>query len=302
MGYINFRIFLLDKQPYPCYFWKCNGLDHFTIIVCELQGHANLHLPFHIGLIMVIEKLGSKRHKNPEPLYIQIAESLIAQIETGELAPDERLPSERDLSKRLNVSRMTLRAALRELDSRGLLVRRPGDGTYIAEPKIDRHADKLVPFTQSMQQRGYKISSKLIVFEQRLANVSMAKRLEIPVSSPVYLSQRVRYINQEPVLLENCTMPVGIFPNFDKYDLESRSLYEIMETEYGILAHHSEQSLEAVVAGEYESELLKIDQGAPLMLERRLGFDEDERPFEYGHDLYRGDRFRFFTDTAFMEL
>jgi GntR family transcriptional regulator len=250
---------------------------------------------------MFPDQLRDKNYKTSVPIYIQIAESLLAQIETGELTPDERLPSERDLSNRLNVSRMTLRAALRELDSRGLLVRRPGDGTYIAEPKIERHADKLVPFTLSMQKRGYKINSKLIVFEQRLANVSMAERLHVPVSTPVYFCQRVRQINQEPVLLENCTMPVEIFPEFGKYDLEKRSLYEIMETEYGVIAHHSEQSLEAVLAADYEVELLQVSQGAPLMLERRLGYDQNNRPFEHGHDLYRGDRFRFFTEIAPLE-
>ena len=250
---------------------------------------------------MIPARLSDKNYKTSVPLYVQIAESLLAQIETGELTPDERLPSERELSKRLNVSRMTLRAALRELDSYGLLVRRPGDGTYIAEPKIERHADKLVPFTTSMQKRGYKIHSKLIVFEQRLANVATAQRLRISVSTPVYFCQRVRQINQEPVLLENCTMPVEIFPKFGNYDLENRSLYEIMETEYGVVAHHSEQSLEAVVAADYEAELLCVEQGTPLMLERRLGYDRDNQPFEYGHDLYRGDRFRFFTEIAPLE-
>lgn len=235
------------------------------------------------------------------PLYVQIAQSLLAQINSGDLLPEERLPSERDLSNRLQVSRMTIRAALRELDSKGLLVRRPGDGTYIAKPKIERHADKLVPFTDSMQSRGYRISSRLIVFEQRLADVSVARDLHIPVSTPVYYCQRVRLINNEPVLLENCTMPVDFFPNFGEFDLEKRSLYEIMESEYGVIPHHSEQSLEAVVATGFEAELLNIETGAALMLERRLGYDQHNRPFEHGNDFYRGDRFRFFTKIAPLE-
>ena len=90
------------------------------------------------------------------PLYVQIAESLLERIRVGELVPEERLPSERELSKSLNVSRMTLRAALRELDNKGLLVRRPGDGTYVAKPKIERQAAKLVPFTENMRSRGYR--------------------------------------------------------------------------------------------------------------------------------------------------
>lgn len=235
------------------------------------------------------------------PLYMQIAQGFLAQINSGDLAPEERLPSERELSSRLQVSRMTIRAALRELDSKGLLVRRPGDGTYIAKPKIERFADKLVPFTVSMQRRGYQIGSRLVAFEQSLADVSLARDLQIPVSTPIYSCQRVRLINQEPVLLENCTMPVALFPNFGEFDLEKRSLYEIMETEYGVKPHHSEQSFEAVVATEFQAELLNIETGAALMMERRLGFDKNNRPFEFGNDFYRGDRFRFFTKIAPLE-
>lgn len=236
------------------------------------------------------------------PLYVQIAESLLERIRVGELVPDQRLPSERELSKSLNVSRMTLRAALRVLDNKGLLVRRPGDGTYVAKPKIERQAAKLVPFTESMRSRGYQTRARLIVFERRLAEVSVANKLKVPVSAPVYYFQRLRLINKEPVLLETCTMPIYRFPDLEKHDLEARSVYEILETEYSIMPHHSEQSLEAVSATDFEAELLGLEPGTPLMLERRLAFDKDGYPLEYGHDLYRGDRFRFITEIAPMEF
>ncbi|MEA3351797.1 MAG: GntR family transcriptional regulator [Chloroflexota bacterium] len=239
-----------------------------------------------------------KRLRAAVPLYIQIAESLLDRITSGELAPEERLQSERDLSQSLNVSRMTLRAALRVLDNKGMLVRRPGDGTYIAKPKIERQAAKLVSFTDGMRSRGYQASAQLIVFERKLAEVSIASKLQVPVSAPVYYFQRLRLINQEPVLLETCTIPIYRFPNLEEYDLEKRSIIEIMETEYGIAPHHSEQSLEAVSATDYEAELLNIEAGTPLMLERRLAFDKDDSPLEHGHDLYRGDRFRFITEIA----
>ncbi len=247
-------------------------------------------------------KVTSDRFNMAVPLYVQIAESLLERIRVGELVPEERLPSERELSKSLNVSRMTLRAALRELDNKGLLVRRPGDGTYVAKPKIERQAAKLAPFTESMRSRGYRASARLIVFERRLAEVSVASNLKIPVSAPVYYFQRLRLINKEPVLLEKCTMPIYRFPNLEEHDLEKRSVYEIVETEYGIAPHHSEQSLEAVSATDFEAELLGIESSSPLILERRLAFDKDDHPIEYGHDLYRGDRFRFVTEVAPLEM
>jgi len=239
--------------------------------------------------------------KTSIPLYIQIAESLLEQIMSGELAPNERLPSERELSKTLNVSRMTLRAALRELGNIGLLVRRPGDGTYISKPKIERQAAKLVPFTEGMRNSGYQTGAKIIAIEQRLAELGVAGQLKIAVSTPIYYIQRLRFINREPVMLEKFSVPVYRFPNLDTQDLETHSFYKIAESEYGITIYQAQQSLESVSATEVEAELLEVEPGAPLMLERRVAFDPEHRPVEYGHDLYRGDRFRFITEIASLE-
>lgn len=74
------------------------------------------------------------------PLYAQIAEGILDRIESGELAPGDRLPSERKMSRMLGVNRLTVRRALEVLASQGLLLRRQGDGTYVAEPKIARQA------------------------------------------------------------------------------------------------------------------------------------------------------------------
>lgn len=236
--------------------------------------------------------------KTAVPRYIQIADSLRQQIESGELAPGDRLPPERELSETWQVSRMTLRAALGSLESQGLLTRQQGAGTFVAEPKFERQAGKLVPFTEAMRNRGYKTGARIIMCEQRPAATSTAQKLQLPPAAPVYVIHRLRLINDEPVLLEKFAMSVTLFPDLASHDLEGRSVYEIARTEYGIIASEAQQSLEPVVATEYEAELLGIEPGAPLMLERRLAFDQEKRPFEYGRDLYRGDRFRFITEIA----
>ncbi|MCP4419207.1 MAG: GntR family transcriptional regulator [Chloroflexi bacterium] len=236
--------------------------------------------------------------KTAVPRYVQIADSLLQQIESGELAPGDRLASERELSETWEVSRMTLRAALQSLESQGLLERRQGAGTFVAAPKYERQAGKLVPFTEAMRKRGYKTGAQIIMNEQRSATASIAQKLQISTGAPVYVIHRVRLINDEPVLLEKFTMSGVQFPDLESHDLENRSIYEIARTEYGIIASEAQQSLEPVLATEYEAELLGIESGVPLMLERRLAFDQEKRPFEYGHDLYRGDRFRFITEIA----
>ena len=236
------------------------------------------------------------------PLYIQIAEGLLDQIESGELSPGDRLPSERKLSEGLGVNRMTLRRALRLLETQGLLVRRRGHGTYVAEPKIERQASQLVPFTRGMERRGYVPGARVITLEKRPAEAAVAQELGLSISAPVYFLRRLRLINQEPVMLERLTVPAHRFPDLERYDLSSRSVYDVMEKEYGITVVRARQSLEPVVATEYEAELLEIKPGAPLMLERRLGLDQEDQPVEHGKDLYRGDRFRFVTEIAPLEL
>jgi len=235
------------------------------------------------------------------PLYIQIAEGLLDQIESGELSPGDRLLSERELSKALGVSRMTLRRAFRLLETQGLLVRQRGDGTYVAEPKIERQASQLVPFTRGMERRGYMPGARVITLEKRPAEAAVARELGLSISAPVFFVRRLRLINQEPVMLERFTAPAHRFPGLDRYDLSTRSVYDVMDKEYGVTVDRARQSLEPVVATEYEAELLEVEPGAPLMLEQRLSLDQEGQPVEYGRDLYRGDRFRFVTETALLE-
>jgi GntR family transcriptional regulator len=154
----------------------------------------------------------------PAPLYIQIAESLLSRIESGELPPGARLPPERELGQTLGVTRATIREAFNVLEDRGLLIRRQGQGTFVTTPKIERQAAKLVPFTKGMEKRGFKTENKMIALQSIPAEASMAAELQIPVSDPVFFIHRVRQINKEPVLMERLFVPGSRFPDLDRYD------------------------------------------------------------------------------------
>ncbi len=232
------------------------------------------------------------------PIYMQIANHLLDQIESGKLKPGDRLPTERELSKSYNVNRLTVRRAFQSLEFKGLINRLQGSGTYVAEPKIERQASFLISFTRGMQRRGFIPGAKIIRFERRAVEDPIGKELQLADSAPIYNIHRLRLLNQEPVLLERLSIPVARFPDLELYDLSKRSLYEVMEKEYSVSVVHARQSLEPVLASKYEAELLEIRKDTPLMLERRLAFEKDGQPVEYGRDLYRGDRFLFVTDIA----
>jgi GntR family transcriptional regulator len=241
------------------------------------------------------------RHTSDVPLYVQIADSLLDRIESGRLLAGDRLPPERELSEALGVNRLTLRRALRVLESQGLLIRRQGSGTFVADPKIERQAGRLISFTHGMQRRGFMPGARVVRFDERPVEASLAAVLHLPLQAPVVDLLRLRFLNEAPVMLEHYVMSVRRFPDLQRFDLERRSMYEVMETEYGVHIRRARQSLEPVTASEYEAELLDISPGAPLMLERRLAYDQDGQPVEHGRDLYRGDRFRFVTEIAPLE-
>lgn len=241
------------------------------------------------------------RLKKSVPLYIQIAESFADQIESGELAPGTRLMGEREMSEVLSVQRETVRQALTMLQNQGLIQRRHGSGTFVAEPKIERAAGRLFPFTWAMQRKGFSPGARVIRMERTLCNPAVAHELDLQVSSVIYQMERLRFLNQEPVVIENVFIPAELFPDMERFDLNMRSLYEVFETEYGSRVSQARQSLEAVVAFEFEADLLGIKKGDPLMLERRLTFDQHDRRVEYSKDLFRGDRFRFTTERTPLE-
>jgi GntR family transcriptional regulator len=242
------------------------------------------------------------RQSSDVPLYVQIADSLLDRIESGRLLAGDRLPPERELSEGLGVNRLTLRRALRVLESQGLLIRRQGSGTYVADPKIERQAGRLISFTRGMERRGFAPGAHVVLLEERPVGASLAAVLHLPMHAPVYDLLRLRLLNDVPAMLEHYVMSVRRFPELARFDLEHRSMYEVMETEYGVSIRRAKQSLEPVVASEFEADLLDVSPGAPLMMERRLAYDQEDQPVEHGRDLYRGDRFRFVTEIAPLEI
>ena len=232
-------------------------------------------------------------------LYLQIVDSMMAKIEAGELAPGDKVPSERELSKQLQVSRMTVRHAMNALYVRGVLHREQGRGTFIAEPKLEEPTNILFSFTEFMLRKGMTPGALLLHLQRVPATRSVSEELEVDLGQDVYYVNRLRLANQEPMAIEHSYFPAALFPGLDKHDLESQSIYSVLESVYNVYLEQASQSYEPTVANEEESGLLKVPLGAPLMLIRRTSFDKLGRPVEHAKDLYRGDRSRFVSKMIF---
>lgn len=232
------------------------------------------------------------------PAYLQIEEELAEQIERGDLAPGARLPTERDLSERFGVSRMTVRGALARLQQRGLIDRRQGSGTFVGEPKLRHDAAHLSGFFAETAAQGVLPVTTLLDRNEIEATPHLAKALDIRPGDPVYRIVRLRSARRVPVVLETSFFPAHRVPGLLAMDLERSSIYRLMDERFDARPVRGVQSLEPISAEPAEAELLEVEPGSALMLVERTTWDAGGRPVEHARDLYRGDRSRFVAELT----
>lgn len=232
------------------------------------------------------------RREAPDPLYIQLKESLLMEISAGRYPPHQRLPSERDLCTTYRVSRMTVRQALLDLVRDGAIYTRAGKGTFVAGPKIDQQLRAVTSFSQEVRERGGRPTSRVLHAEVIAATPEVAAALRLPPDAPVILLARVRLVNDEPLALETAYLPAARFPRLLQYDFAAASLYDVLEREYGLTLIQAEQTIEAALASPHECDVLQLHAPAPVLKMRRITQATDGALIEYVLSVYRGDRYK----------
>jgi GntR family transcriptional regulator len=242
------------------------------------------------------------QHESSVPLYIQIKELLQRQIESGEYAVGARLPSERELAQRYDVSRMTARQALRALAQEGLTHSRVGKGTFVSAPKINQELLALTSFSEDMRQRGIQPSSRVLSAEVHPAGTEVAARLHVLPGTEIVVLKRVRLADRRPLALETTHLPHRLCPGLLKqHDFERDSLYEVLRREYGWTLAWADQVIETRLPEESECHALDLDEKTPILKFTRVTFNEQNQPVEFVRSVYRGDQYRLRTILRYTE-
>lgn len=235
---------------------------------------------------------------SPLPLYYQLKELLKAKIESGELKPNERLPSETELVQLFQVSRMTVRQALVELENEGFIRRRQGQGTFVAEPKLRQGLLRLTSFTEDMEARGMRPGARVLAVEVLSGEEELVRRLKAAPDEQFVRLERVRLANGEPMALETSFLRRKFCAGLEGIDLTDRSLYATLRERFGLELGWAEQTIEAKLADEYEGEVLGIQVGTPMLLMERTTYLADGlTPIEYVRSSYRGDRYQLYVEV-----
>ena len=228
--------------------------------------------------------------QSPVPLYYQLAAAIRERIRAGALTPGDQLPAERELAERAGISRMTDRQALADLARGGDVVVRHGVGTFVAEPKLTHDALHLLGFTEEMGRAGGTVSSRVLAQEIVTPSPAIAAALDIAQGEETVRIVRLRSAAETPLLLETSLVPRSRCPGLEHEDLERQSLYTVLELRYGYRPRAARQTIEATTASAFESELLAIAEGAPMLLLEGITTTDRGEPIEWFQAIYRADR------------
>ena len=224
------------------------------------------------------------------PLYAQLVGIIKRNISTGVLAVGESLPSEAELCRAMGVSRNTVRQAIGELEDEGLVVRKRGRGTFVAEPANNRRAVRY-SFTTEVSSMGKTPSSTLLDFRIMELDAELSEKMELRPGTPVYCFTRIRNVDGEPLILETSFYPQYIYPNLTREMMETHSFYSLLY-HVGIIPFAAEDVYEAVTLGKENAEMLGVAEGSCAFFHQRLTRTEDGRVYEYTRSYIRGDRVR----------
>jgi GntR family transcriptional regulator len=226
------------------------------------------------------------------PLYHQIQQVLIEQIQAGKLRVGDCFPSEYELARSYQVSRMTARQALHHLKSRGYALSQKGRGTYVTRPKLEKNIMHLRGFTEEMNRRGMMPSSRLLAQNVLLAKGVLAEQLRVEEGSAVLHLRRLRIADGTPMALEESFIPLKHYPGLERSDFTSQSLYKVLRDKFGVRAAWADEVLEASPATSEESELLSIPKNAIMLSISRVIMTTEEIPIEVACSRYHGNRYR----------
>jgi GntR family transcriptional regulator len=227
------------------------------------------------------------------PLYQQLQRGVRKAIRNGALGLDDALPSERQLAQVLNVSRITVRQAIKGLVEEGLLESRQGAGTFVRQ-RIEKNFAKLTSFSEDMLSRGYAPSTVWVKRAQGTVTPEEALKLAVSPGTRVFRFHRLRLADGIPMALEYATILAWALPSLQSV---SDSLYEAL-SQRGRRPTRALQRLRALLLTGEQARLLEAQPGDAGLMVERLGYLSDGRAVELTQSVYRGVNYDFVAELT----
>ena len=223
---------------------------------------------------------------SPVPLYFQVSRCLEEAVDRGELQPGERLPNEIEFADALKISRPTMRRALDDLVEKGMLTRKQGVGTRVANAQVRRRV-ALTSLYEDLSAAGRTPQTRVLRLDTACLDRHAARALGVPLDEPLVYCERLRSADGGPLAIMRNWLP-GRFADITAPDLEERGLYQLLGERHARPAV-ARQRITAEAAGTAQARLLGIKRNAPLISMQRTAFDAAGHAVEFAEHRYRAD-------------
>ncbi len=234
------------------------------------------------------------------PLYVQLADLLAQEIQSGRIPTGQLLPSEPELSQRYGVSRITVRQAMARLVHEKLVRRERGRGTFASGGKLEAHVQTTLE--EEMRALGLPFRVRLLRYERVVPPPGVAATLQIPAEEKVYRLERLRLLRDRPFGIEIRYLPEMIGAKIPREQARKTPvqtmLYDVLQQPVTRIQY----VVSSVAASRTEARLLKTRVGAPLLVREHTFFTPDDRPVLAGTVLFVGDLYRFRFEIGDDEL
>ncbi len=220
----------------------------------------------------------------------QIKEDIETYIIENELKPHDALPSERKLAETLDVNRLTLRAALKRLRNEHHIYTIHGKGNFVSPPKIEDDTHNFTSFTTGWSSDGYITSSKVVLFDLIESPLPVCTHLNLSLGEKVYQLRRIRFLNDEPILLETSYIPQKYCPGLEQYNFAVSSLYDTLSNNYHLNLKEIQESMSITALTKEESLYLNGQEEETAFFIKSTTFD-NEKPIEYCITVSRAERY-----------
>lgn len=256
------------------------------------NGRGNRRVIYHGPMDTLDALMAAVDPAAARPLYKQIAQALRDLVTEGALAPEDPLPTEKEICQALGVGRSTVRAALTALVEEGMVTRRAGKGTFVAPATMRRTLNSLYDFSGEVRAAGMEPTTRVLSFSVEKPCQTVADALGIPIDEDVFRVERLRLADSVVMSLETSYLPCRLFSGLSADDVTG-SLYAALAQGWGVEAAQATEIYESVLLGKREAELLGRASRSAAFRITRTAADGHGRPFEMSNVVAPGDHTRF---------
>lgn len=227
-----------------------------------------------------------------EPKWRRVLEDLERRLESGEIA--ERFPTDRELVEHYQVSRHTVREAVRHLRARGVIERARGRGSTVTVPQFTPPAGALYSLFREVEAQGLRQWSEVLTLDER-PDETAAAALGLPPDTPLFHLDRIRYAGDEPLAVDTVFLVPDLGKPLLDADFTHTALYDVLESRLGVRLTGGREVISAIVPDDDIRAVLDLDDGEACLEIRRQG-ELDDRPVECRVTIVRGSRFALTAD------